>query len=144
MRLFWLAVALSCWPCFCQDAGQSRRGELEMLSSTIAGNLESLRRESEAMELQLTQLQETLSRSESERLRLEEQSSRLSSSLTLINGQLSDSYRTLTAYEERLRTQGKVVMALLAVLGVRLAGMVAGYILYAKGIRLPRWLDILL
>jgi uncharacterized membrane protein YpjA len=38
----------------------------------------------------------------------------------------------------------KVVLVLAIILVIRLAGMVTGYILYAKGIKLPRWLDILL
>jgi hypothetical protein len=35
-------------------------------------------------------------------------------------------------------------MILGAILAVRVVTMILGYILYAKGIRLPRWLDILL
>jgi uncharacterized membrane protein YpjA len=38
----------------------------------------------------------------------------------------------------------KVVLVLALILVIRLAGMIAGYILYAKGVKLPRWLDILL
>ncbi len=118
--------------------------DLRHLSSSIAGNLQSLRLESELMVSQLTRLHETLSQSETERLRLEAQSRRLSSSLTLINRQLSDCYSTITAYEERLAARGKALAVMLAVLAARLVGMVAGYILYARGVRLPRWLDILL
>lgn len=40
--------------------------------------------------------------------------------------------------------QRRALSIMLVVLALRMAGMVAGYILYAKGIKLPRWLDILL
>lgn len=129
-------------PSFSQDAEPQE--ELTSLSSSIASNLQSLRLESEAMVEQLSRLSQTLQQSESERKELEIQSSRLSSSLTAINAQLNDSYRTITAYEEKLRMQRVTLTIMLLVLGLRLVGMVAGYILYANGIKLPRWLDILL
>lgn len=129
-------------PSFSQDAEPQE--ELTSLSSSIASNLQSLRLESEAMVEQLSRLSQTLQQSESERKELEIQSSRLSSSLTAINAQLNDSYRTITAYEEKLRMQRRMLTIMLLVLGLRLVGMVAGYILYANGIKLPRWLDILL
>lgn len=129
-------------PSFSQDAEPQE--ELTSLSSSIASNLQSLRLESEAMVEQLSRLSQTLQQSESERKELEIQSSRLSSSLTAINAQLNDSYRTITAYEEKLRMQRMTLTIMLLVLGLRLVGMVAGYILYANGIKLPRWLDILL
>lgn len=129
-------------PSFSQDAEPQE--ELTSLSSSIASNLQSLRLESEAMVEQLSRLSQTLQQSESERKELEIQSSRLSSSLTAINAQLNDSYRTITAYEEKLRMQRRMLTIMLLVLGLRLVGMVAGYILYAYGIKLPRWLDILL
>ncbi len=135
---------LACSSFYAQDVEPSRKEELETLSSTIASNLQSLRLESEAMVEQLSRLSLTLQRSENERKELEIQSSRLSSSLTAINAQLSDSYRTITAYEEQLRGQRRILSILIGVLAIRIVGMIAGYILYAKGIRLPRWLDILL
>jgi uncharacterized membrane protein YpjA len=36
------------------------------------------------------------------------------------------------------------VIVLATILLIRFIGMIAGYILYAKGVKLPRWLDILL
>lgn len=137
-----LVLLLLSLPSFSQDAEPQE--ELTSLSSSIASNLQSLRLESEAMVEQLSRLSQTLQQSESERKELEIQSSRLSSSLTAINAQLNDSYRTITAYEEKLRMQRMTLTIMLLVLGLRLVGMVAGYILYANGIKLPRWLDILL
>ena len=137
-----LVLLLLSLPSFSQDAEPQE--ELTSLSSSIASNLQSLRLESEAMVEQLIRLSQTLQQSESERKELEIQSSRLSSSLTAINAQLNDSYRTIAAYEEKLRMQRVTMTIMLLVLGLRLVGMVAGYILYANGIKLPRWLDILL
>lgn len=137
-----LVFLLLSQPSFSQDAEPQE--ELSQLSSSIASNLQSLRLESEAMAERLSRLSQTLQESESERRELEIQSSRLSSSLTAINEQLNDSYRTITAYEEKLRMQRRALSIMLVVLALRMAGMVAGYILYAKGIKLPRWLDILL
>ena len=137
-----LVLLLLSLPSFSQDAEPQE--ELTSLSSSIASNLQSLRLESEAMVEQLIRLSQTFQQSESERKELEIQSSRLSSSLTAINAQLNDSYRTIAAYEEKLRMQRVTMTIMLLVLGLRLVGMVAGYILYANGIKLPRWLDILL
>ena len=137
-----LVLLLLSLPSFSQDAEPQE--ELTSLASSIASNLQSLRLESEAMVEQLIRLSQTFQQSESERKELEIQSSRLSSSLTAINAQLNDSYRTIAAYEEKLRMQRVTMTIMLLVLGLRLVGMVAGYILYANGIKLPRWLDILL
>ena len=137
-----LVLLLLSLPSFSQDAEPQE--ELTSLSSSIASNLQSLRLESEAMVEQLIRLSQTFQQSESKRKELEIQSSRLSSSLTAINAQLNDSYRTIAAYEEKLRMQRVTMTIMLLVLGLRLVGMVAGYILYANGIKLPRWLDILL
>jgi hypothetical protein len=38
----------------------------------------------------------------------------------------------------------KLMLILLAVVVLRIVAMIVGYILYAKGIKLPRWVDILL
>ena len=61
-----------------------------------------------------------------------------------INAELNNCYETITRYETKLKGLIKIVTILLSVIVIRLLGMVAGYILYAKGIKLPRWLDILL
>jgi hypothetical protein len=57
---------------------------------------------------------------------------------------LSSSYKTITVLEQRLKTTVKLVIFLAALLAVRLALMVLGFILYAKGVKIPRWMDILL
>ena len=114
------------------------------LSSSIAANLQYLKLESEVMVRQLALSQEKLLLSETERQRQEQLLTQLSSSLTSINEQLTDSYLTITRYEQQLMQRSKIINVLLAVICVRIVLMVIGYIVYANGIYIPRWLDILL
>ncbi len=131
------------WQSGSEDARAPRK-ELSLLSSSIRDNLMKLRQESAIMSEELTRLRNELTISENERKALEEQSRKLSDSLTNINRQLNSSYETITRYEMQLRHKKKVLGALAAALLVMIAGKLAGYWLYAKGIRVPRWLDILL
>lgn len=135
---------------FSQDASQQEY-QLTKTSYIISEKLVNLKQQSDSMsrELQLlTNRLETTSNllkiSESERKQLELQSTNLSNSLQNINAELNSCYETITRYETKLKILIKVVTILLSVIAIRLLGMVAGYILYAKGIKLPRWLDILL
>lgn len=89
-------------------------------------------------------LRDDLKISQEELQTWKEQSTRLSDSLTSINEQLNASYETITRYEQKLRARTKVLVLLTLIVAVRLLLMLAGYALYFKGIRLPRWLDILL
>ncbi len=99
--------------------------------------------ESEQAE-ELTSIRKKLTMSEEERTSLQEKSIRLSSSLMTINRRLSDCYRNIIALETELKTAIRTVVILAAVLLVLILMKVAGYILYFKGIHIPRWLDILL
>lgn len=141
-RALSLLLALLLAPPFAgaQDLGDG----LHRQSSTIRGSLESIREQSRILSEELETLQGRLTASEEERTALREKSMELSSSLTSINEQLTASYANIERLETRLSESRRAAAALLAVLAVRLALMVAGYVLYAKGVRLPRWLDILL
>ena len=86
----------------------------------------------------------TLEQFEKERQTLIAQSKTLSSCLTHINEQLNDCYKTMTVYETKLQPRAKVILALLTVLVIRLVLVAIGFVLYMKGIMLPRWVDILL
>lgn len=55
--------------------------------------------------------------------------------------QLLRDYNTL---RNELKSLIKVLIILLSIMAIRSLAMVVGYILYAKGIKVPRWLDILL
>jgi hypothetical protein len=61
-----------------------------------------------------------------------------------INKQLTDTSSQLIVYQTKLKTAIKWAAWLAIILTARLVGMVAGYILYANGVKLPRWVDILL
>ena len=134
--LLWCAL-------FSRLAAQQNQS-LTDLSSSIAANLQYLKLESEVMVRQLALSQEKLLLSETERQRQEQLLTQLSSSLTSINEQLTDSYLTITRYEQQLMQRSKIINVLLAVICVRIVLMVIGYIVYANGIYIPRWLDILL
>ena len=134
--LLWCAL-------FSRLAAQQNQS-LTDLSSSIADNLQYLKLESEVMVRQLALSQEKLLLSETERQRQEQLLTQLSSSLTSINEQLTDSYLTITRYEQQLMQRSKIINVLLAVICVRIVLMVIGYIVYANGIYIPRWLDILL
>jgi septal ring factor EnvC (AmiA/AmiB activator) len=135
---------------FSQDVNPQEY-QLTKTSYIISEKLMNFKQQSDSMsrELQLltSRLETTstlLSISENERKQLEIQSTNLSNSLQSINAELNNCYETITRYETKLRGLIKVLTILLSVIVIRLLGMVAGYILYAKGIKLPRWLDILL
>ena len=59
-------------------------------------------------------------------------------------GDTIDELIELFAEYQRGVEQLKVLIILLSAIVVRSLAMVVGYILYAKGIKIPRWLDILL
>lgn len=133
--------------CFCQDVSQQSDTQtltLEDYSYSIKQKLLDLRKNSAIVTEQLKTLSENLEQSQAEVQVWKEQSTSLSSSLTSINEELTSSYKTITLYEHKLKTRTKLVTALLIICFIRVAGMLLGYFLYWKGIKLPRWLDILL
>jgi len=127
------------------------QNELTETYLTIRDKLVSLKQESAIMSEQLLSMSEQLAErsqslraSESERTALVEQSRKLSNSLMTINGQLNACYETITELRHQLEVRTIVVTVLIILLFLRVLGMLLGYILYAKGVKLPRWLDILL
>lgn len=115
----------------------AQQEELTNLSLSIKDRLLYLKQESAVMKTQLETLSKNLKASETERKALMEQSTKLSNSLMNINKQLSDCYN-------KIERDKVVIKILLYILVIRTIAMIAGYVLYAKGIKLPRWLDILL
>ena len=69
---------------------------------------------------------------------------RSSASLTSINEELLSSYESIAVLEAQVSFRGKIVSILGIVFLVMILAKIAGYILYAKGVHVPRWLDILL
>lgn len=146
-KLFFVFVALCCY----SAAAQQTEPSLTTLSSSIADNLQYLKTESKNMvnqlqqyEIDLQQWQEVFERSEKERQAFASQSKKLSCSLMSINEQLNSCYTTMAVYETKLHQCMRVIVVLLTVLSIRLVLVAIGFVLYAKGIVLPRWVDILL
>lgn len=125
----------------CQD---DKEQVLNQTSSLIKSKLQDLKTESDYMRQQLTELSASLKTSDLEQQRLKQQSMMLSNSLMSINESLNSSYQTITRYEQKLKDKNRTLNILLAIVIIRIVTTVIGYGFYLKGIRLPRWLDILL
>lgn len=125
----------------CQD---DKEQVLNQTSSLIKNKLQDLKTESDYMRQQLTELSASLKTSDLEQQRLKQQSTMLSNSLMSINESLNSSYQTITRYEQKLKDKNRTLNILLAIVIIRIVTTVIGYGFYLKGIRLPRWLDILL
>lgn len=138
-----LALSFLCAVSHAQDA-QQLETQLVETSSSISSKLIDLKKNSAIVTEQLRIVSERLESSQSEVKTLKEQSMMLSSSLITINEQLNDCYSTIEQQRASLRHGQETVALLIMFLLIMIAGKIAGYILYAKGVKLPRWLDILL
>lgn len=118
--------------------------ELTKTSSTINGMLLNLKVQSSNMKEQLETVSENLKASEAELSLWKQQSMDLSRSLDSINNSLTHSYTIITNYENKIATQYKILVVLLIIIVARLLTMIIGYILMFKGVKVPRWMDILL
>lgn len=140
-------VLLLCCACSlvcAQDVQVNLEQELAVTSSSISANLVNLKVQSETMKQLLMIQSERLERYEIDQKIWEQQSMELSSSLDSINNSLNSSYETITCYETKLKIQCRVLAVLLIAIVIRIVSMLVGYILYIRGIKVPRWLDILL
>lgn len=133
-------------PVFAQDAQacQDKEQVLNQTSLLIKNKLQDLKTESDYMKQQLTELSASLKTSDLEQQRLKQQSMMLSASLTSINESLNNSYLTISKYEQKIKDKNRTLNILLVIVIIRICTTVIGYGFYIKGIRLPRWLDILL
>lgn len=118
--------------------------ELTKTSSTINGMLLNLKVQSSNMKEQLETVSENLKASEAELSLWKQQSMDLSRSLDSINNSLTHSYTIITNYESKIALQYKILVVLLIIIVARLLTMIIGYILMFKGVKIPRWMDILL
>ena len=143
-KLFIGCLLLLCFSVFVFADVRQPEQELTEISFSIKQKLIDLKVQSSNMTLLCEMLQSSLEASQSELSQWKEQSTMLSNSLMSINEQLNNSYETITKYEAKLKFRLKLIAIFITILIVRTIGMVIGYILYAKGIKLPRWLDILL
>lgn len=124
--------------------GASLDTELTTKYLNVREQLICLKKDSENVTERLTELSEKLKASQIEVAQWKEQSTTLLEDLTSINKQLNDCLMTIERLETEIRLKNKVISWLLTILIIRALLMIAGYVLYAKGVHLPRWLDILL
>jgi Skp family chaperone for outer membrane proteins len=125
--------------------------ELDAMFNQAMNSLENSANRIESLQSELSESRhyvnslETLSAEQRETLNRQAMTlEKQSGSLKDINERLTDISGQLLVYRMKLRTAIKYILVLAAILVLRFIGMIAGYILYAQGIRLPRWLDILL
>ena len=149
----WLrASLLLLLPCFVAFLGasqdvqhmQEEEEQLQNLSLTIKDRLLSLKEESLSMSQQLEELSRSLETSQSEQAVLAEELMKSSASLTSINEELISSYDSIALLEAKVRLRGRIALALGIIFFLMILAKAAGYVLYLKGISVPRWLDILL
>lgn len=117
---------------------------LTELSSNIKEKLQDLKTQSQVINARLDMLSKNLEVSEGELLQWKEQSTKLSVSLRNINTELNECYRDIENYKRTLEERTVVLTWLAIFMVIRLVAVAIGYILYFKGIKVPRWLDILL
>ena len=128
----------------CLSVAPAQAKELTAKSLTIKEKLIDLKTNSAIVTEQLKTLSEDLTLSQNEASQWKERSMNLSNSLMCINEKLNSCCMTITKQSLELKIKSRIINVLLAILILRTVGMIAGYIIYAKGIKLPRWLDILL
>lgn len=140
---------------YSQEAAKQQEQQQSMTLADYSYNIKmkliDLKKNSAIVTEQLKTLSESLEQSQAEAQAWKDQSTTLSASLKSINEELNDSYKTITQYEQELETRNrklksraKIITILIIILVIRIALMLLGYFLYWKGIKLPRWLDILL
>ena len=140
----WLKRFLACLFVFCLLPVAAQEQELTTRYLSIRDKLMSMKANSELVTEQLKMLSEDLKLSQQEAKQWETTSMTLSENLMSINEQLNNVYENLEAEHQKNKILMKVLATLIAVLAIIILGKIAGYILYAKGVKLPRWLDILL
>lgn len=141
-----LLLVLCCFVCFTFAAVAQTETQLPLteLSSNIKEKLQDLKTQSQVINARLDMLSRNLEISEQERLEWKEQSTKLSSSLRIINNELNGCYKDIENYKRTLETRTVVLTWLAIFMIIRFIAVAIGYVLYFKGIKVPRWLDILL
>lgn len=145
LKRFFLCLLLCLLVCVSSAHAQANLQEsLTQTSSALTEMLSTLKVQSNDMKQQLIQLSENLKISEQERNQWMQRSTELSSSLDSINDSLNSSYITIINYENKLKTQHKVLTILLILIIARIVTAIIGVVLMLKGVSVPRWLDIIL
>ncbi|HCC38177.1 MAG TPA: hypothetical protein DEQ14_11530 [Treponema sp.] len=110
----------------------------------LKNKIDNLRNDLTATTASLTQASEDLKISESERRRWAAISTTLSASLDSINAELNSSLRTITVYKTKVEERNRQLLVIGIIGAVIILFKIAAFILYARRVPIPRWLDILL
>jgi hypothetical protein len=129
----------------------SANDQLTQMSSTISDKLQNLKQELLTIQSDLISTQVSLQQANSD-LALSQQereqqvaaSMKLYDSLTTINEKLNDAYKSIDRYKVEIQQLHKIMWIAFGTALLIIALKVAGFILYAKHIPVPRWLDILI
>ena len=137
-----LLVLLSA-PCFCfaQDANPQEGLTDKYLS--IRDKLIDLKVNSEIVTEQLKTALENLEISQSEAKQWEQTSTQLSESLMNINEQYNDCFNQLVKEQTKNSHLTKVLFTLIIIFAIMIIVKIVFMILYMKGIKIPRIVDIL-
>lgn len=133
-------LCLLCLPLVAKPIEQT----LQAQSSNIRERLMNLKIQSYELTSLCQTLNEDLAKSKAEAQTLRTKSTELSENLIHINQELTDCYSNITRLETRLKAETEKTRTLGIIFGVMTLIKVAGFILYSRGVRVPRWLDILL
>lgn len=123
-------------PVFCQE-------HLTEQYLSIRDKLTNLKKNSEHVTEQLRLVSENLSLSQKEAKQWEEKSKILSESLTSINQQLTDCYKDIEKQKQVITKQRKILNILIIIFIALFIIKVILILLYAKGFKVPRFIDIL-
>lgn len=141
---FLLCLLLFCFASAAQDAAQ-QQSTLAELSSEIHTTLDSLKRQSEDLTLQLAIAKAELEISSKQAGTLRTELDGLNSSLRSTSAKLSEYSKTLSEYEAKLKRRAKIIAAAGILLALFLAVRVILAILTVKfGIKIPYWLNLIL
>ena len=148
IHLVFFSLTLSAWD---STPAPPQEQSLTQLSSNIneklrglKSKIDSLRNDLTATTASLAQASEDLKISESERRKWAETSTRLSASLDSINAELNSSLRTIIVYKTKVEERNRLLFIIGIIGTVIILFKIAAFVLYAKRIPIPRWLDILL
>lgn len=142
-----LAVVFLFFVC-CFVHAEPVQDTLSKQAMTIKESLADLKQQLKDMNTQCAsykkQLESLQTMSEEEQKRLNSQLTELSNSLMNTNERLSNSLESVMKLKQTVQLKNKVVSCMLTILIVLSIAKCIGIVLMLKGIKVPRWLDVIL
>ena len=151
--VFVFGLCVFCFLLLAQDSSpvDPREQSLNNLSSIINDKLSNLKNEINNLQNELISTTASLEQasrdlriSESERQIWETRSTTLSTSLDSISRKYSDLLTTISVYKAKIDELNKILLYVGIAGAVIILLKIIAFIIYARGIKTPRWLDILL